>query len=60
MIHRKTCSTCAHDGQCVDMHYCGGSCWEQTEEESEQSMDYDDLEEFEVAERLKQEKMNRR
>ena len=30
---RRTCATCAHDGQCVDLHYCGGSCWEAQEEE---------------------------
>lgn len=40
------------------MHYCGGSCWEPAEEEAAKSMDYDDLEEFEIAERLKQERQN--
>ena len=36
MLPRKearTCYNCAHDGQCVDLHYCGGSCWEAQEEE---------------------------
>lgn len=25
---KHTCSTCAHDGQCDNLHHCGGSCWE--------------------------------
>ena len=28
MKHTRTCSTCAHDGCCADLHYCGGKCWE--------------------------------
>lgn len=24
---RRTCSTCAHDGQCDGLPNCGGSCW---------------------------------
>ncbi len=39
MLPRKvarTCYTCAHDGQCVDLHYCGGSCWEAQEEGEEE------------------------
>ena len=27
MFENRSCSTCIHDGQCVDLHYCGGSCW---------------------------------
>jgi len=31
-----TCATCAHDGQCVDLHYCGGMYWEDGREEDDE------------------------
>lgn len=31
-----TCATCAHDGQCVDLHYCGGTYWEDGREEDDE------------------------
>lgn len=28
---RHTCANCAHNGQCADLHYCGGSYWQAEE-----------------------------
>ena len=29
----RTCSSCAHDGQCDGLPFCGGNSWEAQEEE---------------------------
>ena len=31
MSARCTCATCAHYGECADLHYCGGSAWVEAE-----------------------------
>ena len=33
----RTCYNCAHDGQCVDLPYCGGRCWEPQEQDEDES-----------------------
>ena len=35
MAIMHTCATCAHDGQCVDLHYCGGARWVPDEDDSD-------------------------
>lgn len=32
---KQTCFTCAHYGECADLHYCGGTSWEQEEDEGD-------------------------
>ena len=32
----RTCSSCAHDGQCDGLPFCGGNCWEAQEEGGEE------------------------
>lgn len=40
--NRHTCATCAHYGQCADLHYCGGSYWTADEDEDEDCEESDE------------------
>lgn len=31
----STCATCAHYGECADLHYCGGLRWTAEDDEDE-------------------------
>lgn len=37
---RHTCANCAHNGCCVDLHYCGGAYW--APEEPDEGEERDD------------------
>jgi len=36
---RHTCANCAHNGQCADLHYCGGSYWQAEEPDEGEERD---------------------
>jgi hypothetical protein len=39
MSARHTCATCAHYGECADLHHCGGSAWVEAEDEDGEGYD---------------------
>lgn len=48
---RHTCATCAHDGQCADLHFCGGAYWQAEEpDEGEERDDGDPWEGYDERE----------
>lgn len=43
---KRTCATCAYDGCCVDLHYCGGNCWKPAEDEDGEGVEHDPSEDW--------------
>ena len=42
MARQQTCFTCAHYGECADLHYCGGVRWTEDSYEDEAAEDRDE------------------